>query len=89
MTTQYGVYEVTGKREYRGHKPGTVFEAALDAPAAQRAINRGDIRLLREFIPDLVEGSYRLPDPWPPGQPTVPPAATETPNGVSLIEGGG
>jgi hypothetical protein len=30
--SEYGVYEVTGKREYRGHNPGTVFEAFLDPP---------------------------------------------------------
>lgn len=84
----YGEYLVTGKREYRGHVPGSTFEAALDRNAEQRAINRGDIRLLRRFTPDLEPGSYTLPDPWPPGQP-IQPVSTEAPRGASLIEGGG
>jgi hypothetical protein len=87
--SEYGEYEVTGRREYRGHKPGTRFEANLERAAEQRAVDRGDIRLLRRFTPDLEDGSWTLPDPWPPGRPTVPPAPTETPHGVSLIEGGG
>jgi hypothetical protein len=77
---QYGVYLVTGRREYRGHPHGTVFEEALDKAAAARAIARGDIRLIREVIPDLEPGSYRLGADWPP--PTdVPPAPKEAPNG--------
>jgi hypothetical protein len=86
--TLYGEYLVTGRREYRGHKPGTTFEAALDSGAASRAIARGDIRLLRDFTPDLEPGSYVLPDPWPPGRPSSP-LPTEAPEGASLIEGGG
>lgn len=85
----YGVYQVTGRREYRGHKPGSTFEAALDRSAEERAIGRGDIRLIRRFTPDLAPGSYRLPDPWPPGQPSVPSASTGAPDGAPSIEGGG
>jgi hypothetical protein len=85
----YGVYRVTGKRQYRGHDPGTTFEAIIDPSVEHRAVNRGDIELLRRFTPDLVEGSFVLPDDWPPGKPSVPPVPTETPIGVSFIEGGG
>lgn len=85
----YGEYRVTGRREYRGHKPGAKFEAALDRNAEQRAIDRGDIRLLRRFVPDLEPGSYTLPDPWPPGDPDIPSVPSEAPDGASSIEGGG
>ena len=57
-------YEVTGKREYRGHAPGEVFEARIPEGAASRAIARGDIRLLRDIAPELQPGSWELPDGW-------------------------
>lgn len=78
---EFGVYLVTGKREYRGHVPGSVFEAILDRAAEQRAIARGDIRRLRTVIPSLAPGSWRLPPGWP--EPET--ATTETPQGVSLV----
>lgn len=56
-----GRYQVIGQRAYRGHEPGTVFEARLDVSAERRAIYRGAIRLLDRLVPDLVPGSYRLP----------------------------
>lgn len=59
-----GEYLVTGKREYRGHAPGTVFEANLPGGAAARAIQRGDIRLLRTVTPEVQSGSWTLPDGW-------------------------
>lgn len=83
--SQYGVYRVTGKRQYRGHAPGVVFEAVLDPAVEGRAISRGDIRLLRHVTPSLVPGSYRLPPDWL--EPEA--ATTEAPTGASLIEGGG
>lgn len=64
MNGQYGVYRVTGRRSYRGHPPGTIFEAALDPGPEQRAIARGDIRLLRYVVPEIVAGSARLPAGW-------------------------
>lgn len=77
----YGVYEVTGSRQYRGHEPGTVFEAILERGAEQRAISRGDIRLIRHVQPGLEPGSYRLPPGWP-----VPATEdTEAPQGASSI----
>lgn len=59
-----GEYEVTGKREYRGHKPGQTFEARLDRGAEHRAIQRGDIRLVRIITPEVQPDSYTLPDGW-------------------------
>lgn len=79
---EYGVYEVIGRRIYRGHTPGTRFEALIDPAAAQRAIDRGDIRLVRRVTPDLVAGSYRLPPGWLDTGATP----TEAPTGASLIE---
>lgn len=61
----YGVYEVIGQRQYRGHKPGERFEAQLDPDAEWRAIKRGDIRLLERVKPEL-PAARRLPDDWPP-----------------------
>lgn len=55
-------YLVTGRRQYRWHKPGTVFEATLDPDAERRAIERGSIRILEVVTPKLENGSYTLPD---------------------------
>jgi hypothetical protein len=80
---KFGVYHpVTGTREYRGHTPGAVFEAILDPAAAQRAIDRGDIKLLRHVTPSLAPGSYRLPPDWL--KPETEPS-TEAPSGASLV----
>ena len=62
--TEMGEYEVTGRREYRGHAPGQMFEARLDRGAEARAIQRGDIRLVRIFIPQIQSGTWTLPDGW-------------------------
>ena len=62
--TEMGEYEVVGKREYRGHSPGTIFEARIDRAAVSRAISRGDIRLLRMVEPVIQSGSFALPDGW-------------------------
>ncbi len=59
------VYLVTGKRQYRWHKPGETFEAQLDPMAEQRAVERGSIRVLAVIEPGLQEGSYELPKDWP------------------------
>lgn len=59
-----GEYEVTGRREYRGHPTGETFMARLNPGAEQRAIARGDIRLLRRVEPLLEPGSYDLPPGW-------------------------
>lgn len=71
MTREYGEYLVTGTRRYRGHEPGTTFEAILEPGPEGRAFQRGDIKLLRRFTPTLEPGSYLLPDDWPP-RPAAP-----------------
>ncbi len=62
----HGRYLVTGSREYRGHKPGATFEAALEPGPERRAIERGAIQLLERVTPSIEPGSYQLPEPWPP-----------------------
>ena len=59
-----GEYKVVGKREYRGHAPGEIFEARIDRAAAVRAVARGDIRLLRMVVPVIQPGTWTLPDGW-------------------------
>ena len=71
-------YLVTGKRQYRWHAPGTVFEAKLDPDAERRAVERGSIRVLEEI--DIRAGDYRLPEDWPTAANARQP---ETPAGVS------
>lgn len=79
--SHYGVYLVTGRRQYRGHEPGTTFEALIDPLAEERAIGRGDIQLLRRIEPGLVPGSYRFAPGWlgPVHQ------STGAPTGASLV----
>jgi hypothetical protein len=60
-----GRYLVSGKRAYRGHDPGTEFEARLDVFAEARAIGRGSIQLLERLAADLPADKYRLPQGWP------------------------
>ena len=59
----HGLWQVTGKRIYRGHEPGTQFEASLQDGPAGRAVARGDIVLLEEFTPAL-PAEYQLPEGW-------------------------
>lgn len=58
---QGGRYEVVGSRTYRGHEPGTVFEAVLERQAETRALNRGNIRLLERVEIGVESGSFALP----------------------------
>lgn len=60
----FGLYRVVGRRKYRGHSPGDLFEAKLDRLAEQRAIARGDIKLLERVIPELRPGSFVFPEGW-------------------------
>lgn len=82
----FGLYEVVGKREYRGHKPGDRFEARLDRNAERRAIVRGDILLIRRIIPSIEGCAYTFPDGWLSGGADA--ASTEAPEGASLVLGG-
>lgn len=59
----YGLWRVVGKRAYRGHEPGTEFEAQLENGAAGRAVRRGDIELVEVFEPTLPD-VYELPKGW-------------------------
>ena len=76
-------YLVTGRRQYRWHKPGTVFEAQLDPLAEQRAIERGSIRVIEVIEPELENGSYELPKDWPQPVADVPKARAA--EGVSQV----
>lgn len=58
------LYEVLRANGYRGHRRGASFTARLPRPAEQRAIDRGDIRLLTRNTPSLQPGSYLLPRGW-------------------------
>lgn len=82
MSGSIGIYKVVGRRRYRTHEPGTVFEARLYPDQERRAIQRGDIILLERITPTLPEG-YRLPQDWPPGGADTS-SNRETPDGVSL-----
>jgi hypothetical protein len=62
------IYEVAGRLAYRGHQPGTVFEATLEPSAEHRALGRGAIRVLEHSTPSIKKGSYRLPAGWPATQ---------------------
>jgi hypothetical protein len=62
---EMGRYRVVGSRRYRGHEPGSVFEAVLDPHAEARAVDRGSIRLLERLTADLPPNKYRLPAGWP------------------------
>jgi hypothetical protein len=60
----HGLWRVSGRRAYRGHEPGSEpFEASLNESVAARAINRGDIELLEEFLPAL-PAEFCLPEGW-------------------------
>ena len=64
MNHPFGIYQVIGRREYRGHKTGDTFVARLDMNAARRAIDRGDIRLLEEVQVAIDPGRLVLPKGW-------------------------
>ena len=61
---EFGLYRVVGDRLYRGHDPGTEFEARLDRNAEARACARGDIEFLRRVSPALEPGSFVFPEGW-------------------------
>jgi hypothetical protein len=59
------LYLVTGNRSvFGGQKPGSTFEALIERDAEERAVRRGDIRVLERSTPALRPGSYRLPAGW-------------------------
>ena len=58
-----GEYEVVGHRRYRDHNPRDRFIATLEQGAETRALQRGDIALIRRITPQVPPG-YVLPDGW-------------------------
>ena len=61
---EFGLYRVSGRRNYRGHEPGSEFEARLDRNAERRAAARGDIQFLGHVTPELQPGSFTFPNGW-------------------------
>lgn len=59
----YGRWQVIGRRKYRGHPTGTVFDADLQDGPASRAIARRDIVLLEHIEPGLPP-EYTFPEGW-------------------------
>lgn len=85
----HGEYLVIGRRAYRGHQPGTTFEARLDRNAEARAIQRGDIQLLRLIAPALQPGSWTFPEGWlPPPEGAATPDNQAAEAAFSMPEGG-
>lgn len=78
----HGLFEVIGRRQYRGHRPGDQFEARYD-PAIDRAICRKDIRFVKWVESCLPQGHW-LPKDWPPQAADT--AQTEAPQGASLMK---
>jgi hypothetical protein len=62
---RYGLFEVTGHFNYRGHKRGERFESRI-TPPIERGVARGNIVMLQEIIPDVPPG-YVIRG-WPPGR---------------------
>lgn len=85
----HGEYFVTGNRRYRGHQPGSTFEARLDRNAEARAIRRGDIQLLRHIHPTVQPGTYTFPQGWlPPPNGAATPTTQAAKAAFLLPEGG-
>lgn len=57
------VYEVTGPVAFRGHKPGTVFVAALAPTVERRRVENGHLRLV-ERIASSLPSRWCLPGGW-------------------------
>lgn len=55
---------MTGKWSYRDHPPGSTFEAVIEQAAEERAVARGDIRVLERGTPQIRPGSFVLPVGW-------------------------
>ena len=65
MNGEHGRYRVTGSRAYRGHHPGSEFDAQIAPTVEARAVKRGDIILLERVIPTIVAENLALPQGWP------------------------
>ncbi len=60
------IYLVTGRHEYREHKPGETFEAYLEPDVEARATALGAIQVIERSTPGLKPGSFALPRDWQP-----------------------
>jgi hypothetical protein len=60
----HGEYRVSGRRTYRGHTPGSTFEAALPPTVEARALARRDIQLIRRIVPTIEADCLQLPSGW-------------------------
>ena len=59
----HGTWKVVGKRAYLDVQPGETFDASIHEAPARRAIDRGDIVLLEEYVP-CVPDERQLPEGW-------------------------
>lgn len=57
-----GVYQVVGRRDFRGHAQGEEFVARLDPKQERRAIDRGSI--VRIGSVEMKPENYTFPDGW-------------------------
>jgi hypothetical protein len=80
----HGLYRVSGKREFRGHRRGETFIARIEPTIEGRLRALGHIELIERVTPALAPGTYRLPPGWTESSTHQP----EAPRGASLIEGG-
>lgn len=55
------IYRVRGSYHFRGHAPGTTFEASLEPDEERRAVRRGNIEILFSQRITLDESKIRRP----------------------------
>ena len=82
----YYLFEVIGKRQYRGHQPGERFVSRLD-PALERAVQRPNVVVLAEVETSIKHREHGLPRDWP--REANAPADTEAPKGAFFMREGG
>ena len=57
-----GVYRVMGRRDFRGHTPGTEFTAQLPPQQERRAVYRGSIEKIGTVV--AAPGPFSFPEGW-------------------------
>ena len=58
------LYLVTGRLPFRGYLPGETFEALIERDAEERAVARGNVRVLERGTPQIRPDSFVLPVGW-------------------------
>ncbi len=58
------VYQVTGRRNYREHRPGETFEAVIEPHIEEIALRFGSIKILESSTPSIRPGSASVPEGW-------------------------